>query len=97
LAYILDAAMKTELIKENEQPFLWESILQHQSYLSIDDNIAFHNNHGYYQVEGQLAMGRCFLKESPLMEQAYRQGEVQLLRMITQQFTDEGIHRDTFT
>jgi hypothetical protein len=94
LAYILDVAAKLKLINENEQTFLWESILQHQSYLAIDDNIAFHNNHGYYQVAGQLAMGRRFLKESSLMEQAYRQGEERLLRMVKQQFTEEGIHRE---
>jgi Heparinase II/III-like protein/Heparinase II/III N-terminus len=94
LAYILDAGRVTGLVKQPLQKKLWASLEQHQAYLADDKNILFHNNHGYYQVAGQLAMGRRFAGESPLMAEALEQGKARLKIMLAQQFSADGIHRE---
>lgn len=94
LAYLIEAARQAELLSAQEDALLWETLLAHQAYLANDANIAFHNNHGYYQVAGQLAMGRRFCAQSPLMQQAYTQGEERLRLMLAQQFAVDGVHRE---
>lgn len=94
LAYIIDAASRDGLIDNEQLDLLWVSLEQHRAFLANDKNIAFHNNHGYYQVAGQLAMGRRFAHRSQLMALAVEQGMERLATMLTQQFTSEGIHRE---
>jgi hypothetical protein len=94
LAYIIDAGRQGGLLDASLEKRLWSSLEQHQSYLGDDKNIQFHNNHGYYQVSGQLAMGRRFAGESPLMAQALEQGRSRLKVMLMQQFAKDGIHRE---
>lgn len=94
LAYILEAALSAELIDRQQESQLWDCLLQHQAYLADDANIVFHNNHGYYQVAGQLAMGRRFAQKSKLMAQAVEQGRSRLKQMLAQQFATDGIHRE---
>lgn len=94
LAYILDAAGVHGLIDDQQERQLWHCLLKHQEYLADDNNIVFHNNHGYYQMAGQLAMGRRFAHKSPLMAQAVEQGRARLKVMLAQQFTPDGIHRE---
>ena len=94
LAYLLDAARAAQALSAQEDELLWKALLAHQAYLAEDANIAFHNNHGYYQVAGQLAMGRRFSDQSPLMAQAHVQGEARLRVMLEQQFAADGVHRE---
>lgn len=94
LAYIVDAGTAAGLLEANMRHTLWASLEQHQAYLANDKNIQFHNNHGYYQTAGQLAMGRRFAAESSLMAQAWEQGKERLKVMLGQQFADDGIHRE---
>jgi hypothetical protein len=94
LAYLLDAAREIGVLSMQEDALLWQTLLAHQASLADDANIAFHNNHGYYQVAGQLAMGRRFSAQSPLMEEAYAQGERRLRIMLEQQFAADGVHRE---
>jgi hypothetical protein len=94
LAYIIDAGKEAGLLAHRLVNKLWACLEQHQEYLSDDKNIQFHNNHGYYQVVGQLAIGRRFARESPLMAQALDQGRNRLKAMLTQQFAQDGIHRE---
>lgn len=60
LAYLYEAAEQAGLLDRAAKQLLWSSLEQHAAYLADDANIAFHNNHGYYQVAGQLAMARRF-------------------------------------
>lgn len=94
LAYIYDEykqKIKSDnLISEK----LWSGILAHQAYLSLDSNITFHNNHGYYQAAGQIAMGRRFKETSPIMAFALEQGLSRFKIMLNQQFTEDGVHRE---
>ncbi|USR41531.1 heparinase II/III-family protein [Ectopseudomonas hydrolytica] len=94
LAYLLDAARAAQVLSAQEDALLWEALLAHQAYLVEDANIAFHSNHGYYQVAGQLAMGRRFSAQSPLMAQAHAQGKARLRLMLEQQFAADGVHRE---
>jgi hypothetical protein len=94
LAYILQAGRLGGLLDEVSDEHLWQSLLAHQRYLADDTNIKFHNNHGYYQVAGQLAMARRFAVESKEMAAAMAQGYKRLAIMLDQQFTSEGIHRE---
>lgn len=94
LAYLLDAARAAQMLSAEEDALLWQTLQAHQAYLADDANIAFHNNHGYYQVAGQLAMGRRFSGQSTLMAEAHAQGEMRLRRMLEQQFAADGVHRE---
>jgi len=94
LAYIADAARRFDILEERELDILWESLQQHADYLSQDENIVFHNNHGLYQAAGQLALGRRFRDVDVGMARAYEQGQERFSRMLASQFTEEGVHRE---
>ena len=94
LSFILDAGRAAELVDPDTDALLWGSLEQHASYLEADDHIMFHNNHGFYQVAGQLAMGRRFSSASKQMAKASEQGEARLRVMLHRQFTDDGVHRE---
>lgn len=94
LAYLIEAARLANALTQHQDDLLWKTLSAHQAYLAKDINIAFHNNHGYYQVAGQLAMGRRFSAQSELMAQAYVQGKQRLNVMLGQQFSADGVHRE---
>ncbi len=70
-----------------------DAIFCHRDDLADDRKIAFHSNHGFYQVVGQLAMASRFF-ELPRMMLAKQQALVRLEHMINLQFTKEGIHKE---
>lgn len=94
MAYIIDAGRYYKLLTPQQDTLLWKSLEAHQSYLENDDNIVFHNNHGYYQAAGQIAMGRRFKEVSESFSNAYEQGIERLKHMLVQQFTADGVHRE---
>ena len=94
LAYLYEAISNTEMRNEEAHTLLWSCLEQHAAYLADDANIAFHNNHGYYQVAGQIAMGRRFADKSLTMAHALEQGRARLKRILEQQFAADGIHRE---
>lgn len=94
LAYLYEAADEAGLLDDEVRHLLWSSLEQHATYLAEDANIAFHNNHGYYQIAGQLAMGRRFADRSALMADAQMQGRERFKRMLEQQFASDGVHRE---
>lgn len=94
LAYLYEATEQAGSLDKEAKDLLWSSLEQHAAYLADDANIAFHNNHGYYQVAGQLAMSRRFAHKSPLMAEAQIQGQERLKRMLAQQFAPDGVHRE---
>jgi len=94
LAYLLQSAEHAGLLDDDARQLIWSSLEQHAAYLADDKNIAFHNNHGYYQIAGQMAMGRRFADKSQAMADAVEQGSARLERMLEQQFASDGIHRE---
>ena len=93
LAFIIDAANHEGLLTKQENHLLWEGLLAHDDYLKINDNIAFHTNHGYYQAAGQIAMGRRFAQQEN-MAAALQQGVERFKMMLDTQFTQDGVHRE---
>lgn len=94
LGYLFQGADRAGLLERAQKSALWASLDEHRAELADDDNIAFHNNHGYFQVAGQLALGRRFADISAPMAALQRQGVHRLKRIMNQQFDADGIHRE---
>lgn len=94
LAYLFEAGANAGMLTEETRDLLWTSLERHAAYLADDVNIAFHNNHGYYQIAGQVAMGRRFASNSPVMARALEQGRIRLKVMLERQFAPDGVHRE---
>jgi hypothetical protein len=93
LTYIIDIASRLEYLEDSKIGHLLSSLELHRIYLSNDRNISFTSNHGFFQVAGQLAMASSF-PELPGMDSAKVQANERFKRMLSQQFTEEGIHRE---
>ena len=91
LAYILDAACRDLSVSAIQIRQLWESLLDHFDYLSDDDNIVFHTNHGLYQVIGQFVAATRFSQFTPI-SRFRRQAADRLERIFDLQFSAEGVH-----
>jgi len=94
LGYLFQAAIHAGLLDTAAHTRFWSSLLDHCSELLDDEKIAFHNNHGYFQVAGQLALGRRFADVSAPMAALQAQGAQRLKRMLDQQFSPDGVHRE---
>lgn len=94
LAYLADVARRDPRFPAEDLAKMMASLEMHRLYLADDENIVFHNNHGFYQVAGQLGMSRRFRTELPAMQAAFEQAQVRLSRMIDIQFTGEGVHKE---
>ncbi len=94
LAYIIDASEKSKLLSVSERDVLWACLLEHDRYLMDDKNISFHNNHGYYQVAGQIAMARRFASRFSDFLLTHNTATKRLKIILDQQFAPDGIHRE---
>lgn len=94
LGYLFQAADHAGMLSLSQRDAFWTSLEEHCMELADDGKIAFHNNHGYFQVAGQLALGRRFRDVSPPMAALYTQGSQRMHRMLDQQFGSDGVHRE---
>jgi len=94
LGYLFQASDQAQILDEPARSVLWSSLMDHCAELMDDAKIAFHSNHGYYQVAGQLALGRRFADVSGPMAALYAEGTKRLKRMLHQQFGPDGVHRE---
>lgn len=94
LAFILEAGEAKSLLPAEERDMLWQQLLRHQAFLADDAHIDFHNNHGYFQIACQMAMGRRLQDRAPEMQAAMEQAKTRMQAIIQQQFTAEFIHRE---
>ena len=94
LAFIIDAGVKAELLNDNKLNELWKCLDLHLKILSKDSNISFHNNHGYFQIAGQLLVGNRFKYRNKVYENAYIIGNERLVKIVDDQFTLEGVHKE---
>lgn len=94
LGYLFQAASEARLLSPTQRDSLFSSLREHCEELADDSKIAFHSNHGYFQVAGQLALGRRFKELSPQMADLHEQGRNRLERMLDQQFGGDGVHRE---
>ena len=91
IAYMLDAGCRDSSVASDTLHSLWTSLLDHFDYLSDDENIVFHNNHGLYQVSGQFAAATRFSEFAAISQQRLQAVE-RLERIIDLQFSPEGVH-----
>lgn len=94
LAYIFDQSIRLDIGNDKEYNLLWNSLIDHAIYLSDDDNIIFHNNHGVYQAAGQKAMARRLSVVSGVFNKIQRQADARLAKMLKQQFSSDGVHKE---
>lgn len=94
LAYLYQAAGVEGLLTPEKRRLLWRAIEDHRAELADDSKIMFHNNHGYYQIAGQLAMGRRLAHLNSGMRELFEQGIDRFGAMLDQQFSGEGVHRE---
>lgn len=94
LAFIYDASCAAGIISAESEKIFWAAIKLHNEYFKEEKNIAYHSNHGYYQAVGQMALGRRFCEELAAFKDTYQLGIVRFKKMLAQQFTDEGVHKE---
>lgn len=94
LAYLVDAALMIGLLRPDQQALLEACLVRHGEELEDDSKIIFHNNHGFYQVAGQLAMARRFRGRLDGMDAHFEQGQQRLLTILQTQFSLEGVHKE---
>ncbi|MCJ8191574.1 heparinase II/III domain-containing protein [Sphingomicrobium aestuariivivum] len=92
LAFIIDAMERASVGDPELVARFWAALELHEEYLADDGNIRFHNNHGFFQAAGQLAMGRRFAGRSEAMAEAHRLGAERFDRMLHEQFAEDGGH-----
>lgn len=93
LGYLIDAGARLELFSDDDVATLTESVVLHQGALADERRFSAHSNHGFYQALGQLALA-ARLPELPGMDEARTQSESRLRKLIRQQFTEDGVHRE---
>ena len=91
IAYMIDAGCRDSSVASDTLQSLWTSLLDHFDYLSNDENIVFHTNHGLYQASGQFAAATRFSDFSTISEHRLQAVE-RLERIIDLQFSPEGVH-----
>lgn len=94
LAYLYQAADTAGLLDDEMRQLLCRTLDEHRAELAEDDNIMFHNNHGYYQIAGQLALGRRFASQSEAMRALYDQGLQRFGKILDAQFSGEDVHQE---
>lgn len=93
LAYLMDAALRADMLDNEDFDLMARSILFHMQLLSIDAFFIDHNNHGLYQALGQAAVVKR-LDQSPTFSQFARQAEDRLALMVAKSFFDSGAHTE---
>ena len=94
LAYAFRAGLASSALDSAGAKAMRDGLTAHFTWLSDDANVAFHSNHGYYQVAGQLAAGRRLEGFVPGARRARRQARRRLLRVVDAQFAPDGIHKE---
>jgi Heparinase II/III-like protein/Heparinase II/III N-terminus len=91
LAYILDALLRSDAFEPDIAATFIEGLERHREALADDERFAGHSNHGFYQVLGQLAMGRRFGWVRG-MTTTLRQARGRLRELLATQFAADGVH-----
>lgn len=95
MAYIFDQAVRSNSVEDSKLIMIYNSLIDHLAYLKINSNIIFHNNHGLYQAAGQKAAARRLKPiDVNVFGSVEQQADSRLAKMLHQQFTDEGVHKE---
>jgi len=93
IAFLLDIASRQQHVPDETVQRLWQALLKHIEYLDVEENLIYRNNHGLYQLAGQLTATRRFKWISEIAD-ANGRACLRLNRILSDQFTPEGIHRE---
>lgn len=91
LGYILDVAARTSNVGDDDVQVLLDSVSLHAEVLRDDKRFAGHNNHGFFQAAGQLALAARF-PEFPWALNDHRQAVDRVSTMVDRQFAADGGH-----
>ena len=94
IAYVLDICTQKNILNKDEYNLLYKSLTEHAQYLMDDKNIAFHSNHGLYQVAAQIIIGKRFYEKNKIFKNSYWIGKKRLDKMIKSQYYSEGVHKE---
>ncbi len=92
LGYLLDVCCRREDVPDETVQVLWRSLVEHLACLEDERRLAT-NNHGFFQIVGQLDASVRF-SWVPAVSEAKEQAAERLRAMIDSQFTPEGVHRE---
>jgi len=93
LAYLLDVAARDHSVASRDIGRLLGSVEEHRAALADDGQFVAHNNHGFFQAAGQLALATR-LGDLENIEEDRTQALARLARIVPAQFTKEGVHRE---
>lgn len=93
LAYLLDAATRAPFVDDEVVADLVRSVLLHREALAREGFFPAHSNHGFYVAAGEAALALRF-PELPGMQESRDRARARLDRLIHDQFTAEGVHRE---
>jgi hypothetical protein len=93
LAAVLDRELRCPALSDEELVRLLFAGRLHAEYLAAPERIAWHSNHGIHELAGLLALAHTIpeLEGSAIHRQFAAEG---ILRLFSDQFTPEGIHRE---
>lgn len=91
LGKLIDANLRTDVLSNERLLLLFTAARRHAVELHGEDKIAWHSNHGIYQLVGLLSLGMSTPELSGVQDfkPFAKQG---LCKLISQHFSDEGIH-----
>jgi hypothetical protein len=93
LAYLLDVAARSSSVPDSVVGALLDALLLHQEVLADELRFPSHSNHGLYFAAGEAAMALRF-REVEGMEASLDRARARLERLIHEQFSSEGVHRE---
>lgn len=91
LAFMIDAACRDPAYADEELELLLGSVSVHRLLLADDAEFQGHNNHGFFQAAGQLALARR-LPDLPGIDQDERQARDRMAAMVANQFSSDAVH-----
>jgi hypothetical protein len=93
LAYLVDVAARARIATHAQIAALLTSVREHRAELADGAAFVAHNNHGFFQAAGQLALS-ARLSDLDGIDQDRTQSQSRLALMVANQFTVEGVHRE---
>jgi hypothetical protein len=93
LGYILDVLLRDADESDDALRRYWHAIAIHMRLLAEDGFFRSHNNHGFYQALGQLAVARRFA-DWPGMREHHALAVARLDTLLSTHFFPSGVHRE---